>query len=261
MNARQMIPVALLAAVIGTVLLMQGDETPSVDKPAPGAATTTAEALVAAPAPAVLPPLPTLAVAEPPAGSNLAAFDATTGARVLRSEVAPNACSVLDAATLEATLGSGMKIVDHSTARRAEGIAHVHSSCLIGTAAGVDIMVPALMIDVWTENELQAAGLGSLDRVWQYRANDHAQRITAFPGTLAAWVDATHPPDPALLLRQGFVMIELSSQPFTSSADSPMIPKGVIEQLAAAVVQKLSTLEAERPAASESENPVAVSGG
>lgn len=150
--------------------------------------------------------------------------EAVTGMKQLSSDEAPFACDLLTAEAVASVVGNefGVEVFDATQKRRDEGI-WTDSTCLFGFGENKDIQKLNLKsrfvrVDVYTEASLQQAGWGSLQEQWMVRSNHNQSRFNFHDGVWAAWVESDHPPDPALLIRQGEVMFELAHYPPRSSA-------------------------------------------
>lgn len=153
--------------------------------------------------------------------------------RILTSAEAPFACELLNQAAATAILGQEVTVKDITTARKADTGNPVESSCLYVKGQGDDLMQPSLRVEVWTHAGLEQGGWGSLDKNWTHRSNagGGSKPLEGLPGAWAAWVESEHPPDLSLLVRQGEVMLELTSFP-PVSGEQPMVPNALVEQFA-----------------------------
>lgn len=150
--------------------------------------------------------------------------EAVTGMKQLSSNEAPFACDLLTADDVASVVGNefGVEVFDATQKRRDDGI-WTDSTCLYGFGENKDIQKLSLKsrfvrVDVYTEASLQQAGWGSLQEQWMVRSNYNQSRFDFHDGAWVAWVESDHPPDPALLIRQGEVMLELAHYPPRSSS-------------------------------------------
>lgn len=193
--------------VLSTVLLAGCAQEPDVPVPPKDVAQSRPEA------PPPEPSAPEVPVAE-----------AVTGMKQLSSNEAPFACDLLTAEDIAGVVGggAGVDVFDATQKRRDDGT-WTDSTCLFGFGENKDIHKLNLKsrfvrVDVYTEASLQQAGWGSLQDQWMVRSNYNQSRFDFRDGVWAAWVESDHPPDPALLIRQGEVMFELAHYPPRSSA-------------------------------------------
>lgn len=178
---------------------------------------------------------------QPPPSETVHTLDEARPMKQLTSADAPFACDVVTPEQVAMYLGPNFQIADITADRKNQTMSPVTSTCLLYEGKDPATMTAGVIIDIWTEADVIAAGHRGIDGVWTHRASEHARRLEAIPDAWAAWVDSEHAPDRALLVRQGEVMFELISQPFQSSADAPAVPQDKIEQLAIEVVRNAAT--------------------
>lgn len=162
----------------------------------------------------------------------------------LTSSEAPFACELLDQATATAILGSDVTIKDVTAERKADTGNPTESSCLYVKGTGDDPLQPALRVEVWTHTGMERGGWGSMDKNWTHRSNagGGSKPLEGLPGAWAAWVESDHPPDLSLLVRQGEVMLELTSFP-PVSGEHPMVPNDIVERFARQALSKSAATE------------------
>lgn len=137
------------------------------------------------------------------------------------SQEAPFACDTLTPEEVGAIVGVETESLDWSQTRREEGT-WTDSTCLYAYGENRDpnrlnLKSKFIRVDVYTEASLQAAGWGALHDQWMTRTQWNERRFPFHDGAWAAWVESDHPPDPALLIRQGELMFEIAHYPPTSS--------------------------------------------
>ena len=164
---------------------------------------------------------PQPAVQEPVAEAPPAPAATTPGMRQLSSDQAPFACDLLSAEDVAGVVGAETEVFDVTQKRREEGI-WSESTCLFGYGENKDphklnLKSRFIRVDVYTDASLRNAGWGSLHDQWATRTELDARRVPFEDGVWAAWVESDHPPDPALLVRQGDVMYEIAHYPPRSS--------------------------------------------
>lgn len=193
------------------------------------------------PAPAP-PPAPTPAVAPAPADEPAPAPAEPSRVRVRTSVEAPFACDVLTLEELTPILGDEVTILDATAERKNLGMA-VESACMyaFGTnrdPAKLDLDSRFIRVDIYTDASFRAAGHGALQDQWTYRVRDGSGVFLLHDTALASWVESEHPPDPALIVRQGEVMYDLAQYPPVSDRGSPE-RKAQVEDIARLFLAKL----------------------
>lgn len=136
------------------------------------------------------------------------------------SHEAPLACDLITAGEVGLLLEKkDVELFDHTEKRRQNGT-WTDSACLFAYGKDKDpdkigLDSEFVRIDVYTDASLQEADWGPLNEQWQYRTGRQfdGSGLQLHPHAFAAWVDSDHPPDPALLVRQGDVMFEISYYP------------------------------------------------
>ncbi len=215
--ARAALPLALLAGLASLAACR--------DEPAPAPPPAAEPAAVAEPAPAAAP-----APTEP------------SRVRVLSSTEAPFACDVLTDADLAPILGKDVEILDVTEQRRKYGMS-VESACLFAFGENrdpekINLDSKFVRVDIYTDAAFRAAGHGALEDQWRYRVRDGSTVFHLHDTALAAWVESEHPPDPALIVRQGEVMYDLAYYPATSNPGNPE-RNAPIEEIARLFLSKL----------------------
>ncbi len=199
-----------------------------------------------APAPVPEPAAPPAAEAqpEPPPAATPAE---PSRVRVRTSAEAPFACDVLNEEELGRVLPDAPTIIDVTAARRAYGMA-VESACLFAFGSNrdpekIDLDSRFIRVDLYTDASFRAAGHGALQDQWTYRVRDGSTVFHLHDTALAAWVDSEHPPDPALIVRQGEVMYDIAQYPAASDQGSPE-RKAQVEEIARLYLGKLDANDA-----------------
>src|SRR5690606_38008918 len=141
------------------------------------------------------------------------------------SAEAPFACEVLSAEELVRVLPDEPTIIDGTTQRRADRTA-VERACPFACGrnrdpARLDLDARSTRAERYTHASCGAAGPGALQDQWSYRVRDGSTVFHLHDTALAAWVDSEHPPDPALIVRQGEVMYDIAQYPAASDQGSP----------------------------------------
>lgn len=162
--------------------------------------------------PAATPPA---AVADAPAAAPLPAVAAPPLAQ-LRSEQSPFACDVLTADDVKAIFDTEVTIRD-VTAQR-ESYSLVDSICQFDFDPARPFTLDgrkfrSVQVQVFTDRGLRALNAGSLQDNWLHRIGYVENSFELDGGIRAAWVESEHPPDQALLVRLGDVMLEVSYPP------------------------------------------------
>jgi len=197
------------------------------------------------PEPAATPAAPVQAEARTEPQPDLAPREPSR-VRVRTSAEAPFACDVLSEEELGRVLPDEPTIIDVTTQRRAYGMA-VESACLFAFGrnrdpARIDLDSRFIRVDLYTDASFRAAGHGALQDQWSYRVRDGSTVFHLHDTALAAWVDSEHPPDPALIVRQGEVMYDIAQYPAASDQGSPE-RKAQVEEIALLFLGKLDADE------------------
>lgn len=180
----------------------------------------------------------------PPTDASNAVTSQLLGMRILASEDAPFACDTLSAGDIENIIGAETEVFDVSEKRKSAGAA-VDSTCLYAYGEdknpdSIRLKAKFVRVDVYTDANIKAAGWGTLHEEWLRRSEDNKRRFDLIEGVWAAWVDSDHPPDPALLVRQGDVMFEVAYFP-PSSSPGTREENAKIEKIAATLIGNQSS--------------------
>lgn len=164
--------------------------------------------------------------------------------RYLSSEQAPFACDLVREEDVGEIMGDVTQSFDITGSPQSVG--PVESACLYAYGSDKDpasIGAGALFvrIDVYSDRSYQARGWGTLNEQWIYRTQEGGKKFDFLPDVWAAWVDSDHPPDPALLVRMGDVMFEISYYP-PSSSPGTSERNGKIERVAALVLENVRSM-------------------
>ncbi len=199
------------------------------------------------PEPATAPAAPPVQAEVQPDPPAAAAPREPSRVRVRTSVEAPFACDVLSEEELARVLPDQPTIIDVTAQRRAYGMA-VENACLFAFGSNrdpdkIDLDSRFIRVDLYTDASFRAAGHGALQDQWTYRVRDGSTVFHLHETALAAWVDSEHPPDPALIVRQGEVMYDIAQYPAASDQGSPE-RKAQVEDIARLFLGKLDAAEA-----------------
>lgn len=163
------------------------------------------------------------------------------GMKFMASNEAPFACDTLTAEDVEGVIGAETEVFDITEKRKVIRVA-VESACLYAYGEdknpdSIGLRAKFIMVDVYTDEAIRAAGWGTLHDQWWRRSEENSKRFDLMEDVWTAWVDSDHPPDPALLVRQGDVMIEIAYFPPSSSVGTRE-GNAKIESLARILVEK-----------------------
>lgn len=219
------------------------------DEPPPAASPQAVEKADPAPAPAQPPARTATPAAAPPPP-----VAAKPVMKLRKSADAPFACDLLTPAEMGLLLEQkNIEVFDYTQTRRENGT-WSDSTCLFAYGKekdpdkiGMDSQF--IRIDVYTDASLQAAEWGPLQDQWEHRARHEADGggLHLHDQAWAVWVESDHPPDPALLVRQGEVMFEVSYFPPSSSPGTPET-RAQIESIARTLLDRLDAVDRRRGA-------------
>lgn len=166
------------------------------------------------------------------------------------NDQAPFACGVLEAQDVGAILGAETEMHDITDRRHALNVP-VESSCLFAYGKdknpdSIRINAKFVRVDVFTDRSLRQGGWNHLAGLWEHRTVGMKPPFALRPDALAAWVDSEHPPDPALIVRQGEVLYEFAYYPPSSSVGTPE-GNAKIEEIARQFLTRLAEQEGEQP--------------
>lgn len=212
-----------LVSVIGFSLVACGDD----PEPAPKAAEPIVTIDKAPPPPPE--PVREVALATPPPESGWKSSDA------------PNACDVMSDAEAADILGAPVKAIE-ATERHLKWRKPVASACFFafGKDKNPDDMTfdsKFVRVQVFTDLTLDNHRKRTAESFFKARKANNFGDFELGPGFEAFWTTSDHPPDRALLIRNGEVVIEVQSYP-PSSGGLVVAKRPTVEAFALAMYEK-----------------------
>ncbi len=154
---------------------------------------------------------------------------------------APNACDVLSDTEAAEVLGARVKAFD-ITGRQQQRNRPVSSACLFAFGKVKDPESRGeeskfVRVQVFTDTSLGSVPGRNVDAYFNARRTKFYGALELGPGFEAFWTTSDHPPDRALVIRNGAVVLEVQSYPPSSGA-MVAAPRSTVEAFVLSMYEK-----------------------